>query len=667
MFNFRLSNFAWPSFAQSRQLWGFLDSREKKVFLLLLLVCLASITFLAASFYQRSTQVMPASGGNFTEGLVGQPRFINPVLSPVSDVDRDLTQLVFAGLFQYSSTGQIRPDLARSYQISGDGKTWQVDLKSDLVFQDNTPLTTDDVIFTVKTIQNPDYKSPLRPAWLGVETEKISSTRLLFKLKNPYPAFLENLTLKILPRQAWRGLAPENFPLASFNLKPVRSGPYLVSKIITDNQGLGQIKSIKLAINPLYHGHAEGRGTKIREITFFFFDNWTDLSAAARNGLIQNYALADPAGRALGQRPTFSFELPRYFAVFFNPKNNSALADVLVRKALTLAVDKTAIVDQILKGQAQVVDSPLLPDLFGFKAPTQTTPFDPAQAGQLLDQAGFRINPQTQRREKPLSHQNAFRFQTRLAKGSQGTEVKELQKCLAKMDLLTSDDVTGVFGEKTRAALIRFQEKFRDDTLTPSGLTQGNGEAGEATRAKLNSVCLAPSPTALPLKFSLLTVDDPTLLAVAQLLKSQWAQIHVPVDIQNFEFNQLSSDYLRPRNYEALLFGEVLGNIPDPLPFWHSLGRKDPGLNLTSFGNKNADKLLAEARQTTDENLRQKDYAQFQDLLLKEYPAVFLYRPSFRYAADRQVKGILPGLISDPSQRFAGIVDWYIKTKRVWK
>lgn len=143
--------------------------------------------------------------------------------------------------------------------------------------------------------------------------------------------------------------------------------------------------------------------------------------------------------------------------------------------------------------------------------------------------------------------------------------------------------------------------------------------------------------------------------------------IGAEVEIKAFPFNQLNADYLRPRNYDSLLFGEVLGEIPDPFPFWHSLQAKDPGLNLALYENKDADKLLADARQIFDEGLRKEKYAKFQEILLKDAPAVFLYRPDFIYLTSPKIRGIDPGFISDPSQRFAGIDRWYIKSKRVWK
>ena len=126
-------------------------------------------------------------------------------------------------------------------------------------------------------------------------------------------------------------------------------------------------------------------------------------------------------------------------------------------------------------------------------------------------------------------------------------------------------------------------------------------------------------------------------------------------------------DYIKPRAYDALLFGEVLGEIPDPLPFWHSLQKKDPGVNLAVYENKDVDALLEQARQTFDEGQRKEKLGQLQDILLQDAPAVFIYRPNFLYLTSGKIKGVETGLIVDPSKRFSDITEWYINTKKVWK
>ena len=111
----------------------------------------------------------------------------------------------------------------------------------------------------------------------------------------------------------------------------------------------------------------------------------------------------------------------------------------------------------------------------------------------------------------------------------------------------------------------------------------------------------------------------------------------------------------------------MLGAVPDPFPFWHSLQKKDPGLNLAAYQNKKADKLLEEIRQTNDGTERKEKLEQFQDILIEDAPAVFLYNPDSVYFVSKELKGINSGIMTEPAKRFANIENWYTKTKRVWK
>ena len=129
----------------------------------------------------------------------------------------------------------------------------------------------------------------------------------------------------------------------------------------------------------------------------------------------------------------------------------------------------------------------------------------------------------------------------------------------------------------------------------------------------------------------------------------------------------MAMNVIKPRAYEALLFGEALGIVPDPLPFWHSSQIKDPGLNITSYENKQADTLLEKIRKETDTTKRNTLMKQLQDILLSDMPSVALYDLSYSYVVPDRLKGIEGHKIADPSQRFANVGEWYIKTGRKWK
>jgi len=129
----------------------------------------------------------------------------------------------------------------------------------------------------------------------------------------------------------------------------------------------------------------------------------------------------------------------------------------------------------------------------------------------------------------------------------------------------------------------------------------------------------------------------------------------------------LQQNYIRPREYDALLFGQDTNFDPDLYPFWHSSQKQDPGFNLAMLDNKDADNLLQDIRQESDAEKRREKYKEFQKIIYDEAPALFLYSPSYLYSLSNDVKGVEVKNINSPSWRFADVNKWYIKTARVKK
>lgn len=655
-----LKSRSWPSKNQWRQFLKILTKKERVIFFIFLLLFFSSSLFLAVNFYFKNTKIAPAEGGIYIEGLVGSPRYIQPLYAPSNDVDRDLTELIFSGLMKYDEAGKLQPDLAEKYEILENGKIYEIYLKENLFWSDGQPLTAEDVLFTIKSIQDPNSKSPLRGSWLGVKMEKISDLGIRFELKNESSVFLENLTLKIIPKHIWEGISPQNFPLAVYNLKPVGSGPYQLKNLSQDREG--KIISLTLIRNPYY----SERPPYISEISFRFFEKEEELIESWKAGEIKGFSPANlPNWTNLTN--LYSLSLPRYFAIFFNPQNSKALSEKEVRKALNYGTNKEEILEKVLSGKGHIVDSPILPEIYGFKAPSKVYQFDLEKAREILEKAGF-VESEAGPRVKIIKKEAAFQFKSDLKFGSRGPEVKELQKCLAKdKEIYPEGIISGYFGKATKEAVIRFQEKYWEDILKPFGLEKGSGEVKEKTREKLNEVCFEKPEERIPLKFSLALPNQAQLVEVANLLKNQWSLLGVELEIKTFEIQNLTEEIIRPRNYQALLFGEVLGSLPDPFPFWHSSQKKDPGLNLAIYENKEADILLEEARQTLEEDKRKIALEKFQDILIEDAPAIFLYSPDYLYLVSKEIKGLEVKMIVDPSKRFGNIEEWYIKTKRIFK
>lgn len=658
-----------------KQFFTILSQKEKIFFSIFIFLGIASLAFLCVNFYLENTKIVPAKGGTHIEGVIGSPRFINPVFAPYSDIDRDLTKLVFSGLMKYGKNNKIIPDLAERYEILEYGRVFEFHLRENLIWSDGKPLTADDVVFTIKAIQNPAIDSLLRAKWLGVEVEKISDLKIRFELKNPSAIFLENTIIGIIPKHIWQNVPEKIFRLSIHNLQPTGSGPYKIKDIIQDKQG--KIESIELTFNPNYHGKIP----YISNIIFSFFETKRELVQALQgeetlfplprfaNARVTGFFVSAPIKEETIPRREFSkyrFLMPRYFTVFFNPEKSEILAQDKIRRALNYGTNRQVIISEVIFEEAEIVISPILPEIFGLEGLSKPV-FDQKQANKLLDQTGF-LKKNQGIREKVIDKIPAFQFTLNLRRGDRGREVRELQRCLADLpEIYPHGVISGYFGDKTRDAVIRFQEKYRETILDPQNLARGTGVVKIGTRAKLNKLCHRPTKETTPLKFSLSTVNQPFLIKIAEHLKKQWGEIGIELEIKTFTLLELEEKVIRPRNYQMLLFGQSLRAIPDPFPFWHSTQKRDPGLNLALYENRRADELLEKIRQTLDEQKRKKALEEFQKILIRDNPAIFLFNPAFLYFVCEEIKGISEKVIIDPSKRFSNIENWYIRERRIFK
>ena len=652
-----------PCLFQWKQIPKVLSKKEKQVLLIFVFLFFGSLIFLGINtIHNLPTQ--PAFGGTHIEGVIGRPQFINPIFAPFNPVDKDLVKLIFSGLMKHTPEGKIVPDLAAKYEVNEKGTLYKITLRDNLFWNDGTPLTAEDIVFTIETIQNPDYNSPLRINWLGVTVFKISDQEIHFQLRSPYHRFIENLTLKIIPKHIWQDIPAKRFPLAIQHnlLQPIGSGPYQVQEIRQNRYG--HIHSLILEKNPYYHNQKPF----ITEIIFRFFENEEELIKAAKRKEITGFSLASVPDEHFLQND-FNFHqiiIPRFFAVFFNHNKLEMLADTRIRQALNYGTNKEEIIKQVFDSKAFTNDSPILPEIFGFEKPKQVFQFDLEKANELLDQTEFK--KQDGQRNKTIITGQDRPFRADLRQGMRGAEVRRLQQCLARFPAIYPEGkITGYFGPATRRAVIRFQEKYADEILAPWGFTRGTGLVAKTTRKKLNKICGQVSVEKKPLTITLITVDQPELIEVANLLKKQWSNLGIKIEIEAKEITTLKQDFIIPRNYEALLFGKTLGFLPDLFPFWHSSQIKEPGLNLARYESKKADKLLEEIRQSLNPEERIKKMIKLQDIIIADAPAVFLYSPYYLYWTSKEIKEVNIQKIVEPSKRFKNIENWYIETKRIWR
>ncbi len=574
----RLRNFKLPKKDEINSVFNMFSKKERAIFIVLLLVFLISAVSILESVNKSLMVSVPLHGGSISEGIIGTPRFINPILAN-SPVDLDLVSLIYSGLMRKNPDGSLFPDLAEKYEMSKDGLTYTFTLKDKIYFQDGKPVTVDDIIFTINEIKDPVIKSPHKIDWDGVSVTKINDRTMEFSLKKPYSSFLENLTLAIMPQHLWSDSSVE---LNDTNTSPVGSGPYLIKSVSRESSGVinsYQLESFKKFILGEPY---------VKEVNLYFYSNEEDLIRALEDGTVDQISSIAPLNADILKERNYQIEssvLPRVFGLFFNQNKNRLFTDKVITQAIDKAIDKDKIVREVLFGYGVVIDGPIPPGMIAY---------------QKLS------GKDTSDRELIL---------------------KDVQNSLAKDGWSKGPD--GFLQKITT-------EKNKKKTTTKLAFSISTGNAKELTRT-------------------------------AEIIKEDLLKIGMQVDIKTFEIGNLNQNVIRPREYDSLLFGEIINHESDLFAFWHSSQRKDPGLNVSMYTNAKVDKILEEASMAVDQQVRIKKYAQFEDEIKKDMPAVFLYSPNFIYVISKNLKGFSIDHLTSSTDRFSNISSWYTAVENVWK
>ena len=383
--NLRGSRF--PTFKQWKELPRYLSSQEKTITRIASGLFIVSVLTLGIHTTLSTIATVPATGGSYTEGALGTPQYINPLYATGSDVDADLTRLIYSGLLRYDGTNGIVPDLADHYTMSDDQKTYTFTLRPNIVWHDGEALTSADILFTIDAIQNPDYHSPLAMSFAGTTVSAPDNATVVFTLDTPFTPFLAALTVGILPAHLWEDVSPQSAPLAQYNIKPIGSGPFFFSKLVKD--GKGSLKSITIARNPQFY-----RGTVyLNDITVKFYSSLQELGDAVRNKNVEGASvLSATDAQSLKEDHVITLGTPKlsqFTGAFFNQKQNTILADDAVRQALNLATDRTVVTQKAVGIFGTAISSPILSGMPGADTNTIVQNPDPAAASALLESKGW--------------------------------------------------------------------------------------------------------------------------------------------------------------------------------------------------------------------------------------------------------------------------------------
>ncbi len=519
----------------------------------LAVICLVGIIFGISDLDRYYLTTKPEIGGVYSEGLIGHVSVLNPIL-PGKAAEDDVASLVFNGLTKFDQERAIKPDLAESWQVASDMKSYVFHLRKNVYWHDGVKFDAYDVAFTISAIQNPDTRSPLAVNWAGIKYEVINENTIKLILPSAFPRFLNNTTVGILPRHILEGTKPSALRISEFNQKPVGTGIFKLDSLV------GGTDKIVLRANESYF---EGR-PNFSEVHFVVYEKSSDLmegyarkQIAAISRIRSNNAID---AEKFDDLKIYRLGMPAYVGLFLNLKS-PVMTDPHMRRALSEATDRGQIIDSGMHNEATPVYFPI----------------SPSNANENLKKFKLDYSP-----------------------------------------------------EKAQLELNQASNTFKSKAIR------------------------------------LVTLDDAEMVKVADIIKEQWSKIGLNVEIiRARDVNDLQQRFIRARDYDVLLYGQNVGADTDVYSFWHSSQINDPGLNLSSYKNAEADKLLESGRLAKDAKYRADKYVRFNQIWANDTPAILLYSPYYLYGQNRAIKGQASKKIVQPSDRLLDISKWYINYKKV--
>lgn len=513
----------------------------------------------------------PVAGGIYTEALIGSLGRLNPVLDAYNPVDRDVNRLLFSGLITHDSRGLPHGDLAETWGISQDGKAYSFAIRANASFHDGTPVTSEDILYTIELMRSPDVPTPddIRQFWEQVDVQIIDEKTIQFRLPEPFAPFLDYLTFGVLPRHSLEGIAPGQMIDAPFNLSPVGSGPFRLESVDAQD---GQVLGVTLRAFTEYYGTVPF----LEKVVFRYYPDESAALAAYQRGEVLGISQITQntlsEALRLPELNLFTSRLPRLSLIYLNLDDPALpfFQDATVRRALLTGLNRRWIVDRLLGGQGIIAHGPIFSDSWAYYEGIERIEFDTDAAIALLKQAGYAVPAE---------------------------------------------------GGNVRA---------KDGVL---------------------------------LSFEMVHPEGELYTAIAQRVQQDWARLGVQVDLLALPYDQVITDYLEPREYQAALvdLNFLRSPDPDPYPFWHQ-AQISAGQNYSQWDDRQVSEYLEQARVNDDFNERLKRYRNFQVRFAAELPALPLFYPVISYGVDQRVKGVSVGPLYDFSDRFNTIASWYMLT-----
>ena len=281
-------------------------------------------------------------------------------------------QLMFTNLMNLDDHLRVSPGLAERLDHP-DPTTYIVTLRRGVKFHDGHELTSEDVVFTFRSILDPAFVTAKKSGYRELQSvDALDRYTVSFKLSRPFTSFPVNLIQAIVPA----GAGPD------FRNHPVGTGPYRFVRYAVDDQ-------LEVSAFPDYFGGRPHNDGLIVKITPDDVMRGLELRKGTVDIVVNNLT-PDVVYQLKQNERLQTIEAPGvdYQYLAFNLRE-PALADVRVRQAFAYAIDRSAIVEYLRRGLAVPADTMLPPVSWARAADVVSFPYDPAKARELLDAAGY--------------------------------------------------------------------------------------------------------------------------------------------------------------------------------------------------------------------------------------------------------------------------------------
>jgi len=680
---------------------------EKLLIIFLFLAVFFSVSKIFYNFFEENSTSKADFWWTYSESLVWDVNFLNPVFSNLNKIDKDVWYFLFRWLMKYE-WWEIADDIA-THTLSEDKLTYTFKVKDEIFWHNWDLLTVDDIYYTYHDVlQSPDFENKNFALWLvWVEINKISENEITFKLKKPYKFFLSNLNIWILPKKVLAWIPVENLKYSEFNFdNPVWLWPYKFAWI----QNFWTYKKIFLTKNKNFYDKSEK--FYIENLEFLIYPD-----KESQKNDADNFLWFGPVQKNLSEKNNEkNFELSWFENYEMNQRKSVWLflntESVLLKNQMTrlwlqLSIDKNSILEKIW--EKKIVNTPFLEIKNDW-----TFDFDQQKARWALHESGWKspkkieikkeeniakntlpnyifshnknifatwswsfflnwnapeksasiyFNDYELRQYSPWWKIFSYKLDTKiwtLKEWENNFIIKSRLQTWEEMIL----DVMRIFYYSDEKMVLSKQKDINNweirwilKEIKDEKEIEKNLNLAEKFNFRINEKWEI-------LKLKLITDKRfEKYWVIAEELKKYFAEVWVDLEIQNLEFEEFIHK-LNKREYDILLYWQSLWYNPDTYPFFHSSEAGEWWLNFSNLKNPEFDILIEKIRSSHDTEKRKTNLKLLEEKFKTVVPAIYFYSPTYYYQVSNHVKWVEFWEIVNYIDRFEKFANWYVNEEK---